>query len=137
MIRYTTELLHEGEQSVTSVLFEKAWYEFPENQIRPVDQYIHDSLRMLSLSKRVEIIAYDDSAVVGGVGIGIDPFDPHVGMCSYIMHLYVLPEYRHGSVPMRLMRACAEVAKNLELPVLKTFKRLGDWQYMTHYRRLL
>lgn len=118
-------------------MFERAWHEFPELQVRPKDEWIGRSIASLAALQRWEIGAFNDAGeTIGGIVLAEDPWDCHVGPCVSVFAQYVVPEYRDGQVSQRMMREALRLARSLHFPVLAFTHRRGPWRYETIYHRI-
>lgn len=117
-------------------LFECAWDEFPELRVRGKDEWLRDVIPRLSRMDRYEVALFDGPEVVGGMVLGHDDGDPHVGPCFAVFTQYILPAYRNSGVCLQFMRFAHHVARLEGAEILAYTHRTGPWKYATTYRRV-
>lgn len=130
----TSRLPGEAVQNVS--LFIRAWGEFVELRTQPQDKWLGQALLALQALPRFEIAVASDSTIVGGMILGMNPWDAHVGPCCAVWTQYVLPEFRNIGISRYLMREAMRVAHSLDAPVLSYSHRVADWKYETIYRKV-
>ena len=113
-------------------LFLAAHEECAELQTQPARAWLGKTLHALQSVGRTEVLVRVNGENAGG-GIIARGFDPHVGECIEILCQYVLPEFRNMGVSARIMRKAVKLAKG---SVLAYTHRIGDWKYLTQYRRI-
>lgn len=124
----------EAVQNVT--LFQRAWDECAELQVRSQLVWVGDAILALSALERYEVAVMLDGLPIGAAVLANDPWDAHVGPCMSVFAQYVLPEYRNRGLSLALMRECIRIAREGGAGVLAYTHRVAPWRYETTYRRL-
>lgn len=124
----------EAVQNVT--LFQRAWDECIELQVRSQLVWVGDAILALSALERYEVAVMLDGLPIGAAVLANDPWDAHVGPCMSVFAQYVLPEYRNRGLSLALMRECIRIARKSGAGVLAYTHRVAPWRYETTYRRL-
>ncbi|QDH84695.1 hypothetical protein Axy23_032 [Achromobacter phage vB_AxyP_19-32_Axy23] len=121
---------------VPMALWRAGWAEYPEfHQPRSFDQFLHETLRELEGVQRVELLAFDGPEPVGGLIFGAVK-DLHVGTCLGVLHMYIRPEYRGGSLARRLIASLFHFAAVVGFRYVAMSHRRGPFQYTTTYRKV-
>jgi GNAT superfamily N-acetyltransferase len=124
----------EAVQNVT--LFERAWHECEELQVRSRLVWVGSAILGLSQLERFEVAVMLDGEPIGAAVLARDPWDVHVGPCMSVFAQYVLPEYRNRGLSLALMRECIRTAREHGAGVLAYTHRTAPWRYETTYRRI-
>lgn len=136
-MHYTTDSRAAGEVTVTQELAEAAAHEFLELQVLDIQAFVKRYLRIVESYSRVESLAYTPQGrLVGGCVLVVDPDEIHVGRCLTVVFNFVLPEYRGSGVVQKFYREAYRVARWLDCPIIARTRRIGDWKYETHYKRV-
>lgn len=117
-----------------SGLFERAWHEYVELQTRSKDVWVAATIDELTVVETYKLYLKQDDVIIGGLILAQDN-DIHVGECLTVMFGYVVPEHR-SKVGFDLYRLAVRLARRLGYKMLAYTHRLGDWEYVTKYRKL-
>lgn len=135
---FTLKVIHREENTSTEHLrhlHDAAWYELVELGCLPRHEWVAGQLARLGAEERIEIQGWVDGHLIGGLVLS-DDWDVHVGPCLSVLTNYTLPKYRTKLYGAKVFREAIRVAKELGYPCLAWTHRVGDWCYMTRYRRL-
>lgn len=126
-----------GEPVNNVSLFQHAWDECIELQVRPKDVWVSQTIATLSQMERYEIaVMNSDGTPLGACTLAKDPWDAHVGPCWAVFAQYVVPEARLQGVSGKLMREALRIARANAATVLAFTHRQGPWRYETIYRKI-
>lgn len=115
-------------------LFETAWHTCTE--LQQTEKYTWTSRTLLALQSldRWEIAVWYNGEAVGGLILGHEDWDAHVGECLTVYAQFVQPEHRNNLISFKCMRAAVALAKDLGYKTVAYTHRLAPWRYLTIYK---
>jgi len=136
MITFRVQHVHAGSPCVPiEGLLDSAYSECLESGVMDRRKWIELNLDILSSEDRIEIGAFEDGYLVGGMTLA-EEMDAHVGACVSVRYNYVLPEYRTLKLGTIMMRHAIQLAKTLGPQYIAFTHRKGVGLYTIRYRRL-
>lgn len=123
-----------GAISLPYELFSEAWDECIELQCNPKLAWMNTVMQGITHSDRTEIKIYEGNEILGGAVFALEPCDPHVGRCMYIVFQYVRRKYRNQGISKSIYKELLLEAKRYDCTTIAFTHREGDWKYLTTYK---